>query len=427
MATQIEIQQRLNNFIKIINDNPDGINKKELCEKLNIKIRSLEGMRNSLCQKGYCIRTSGKGVGIWWRDKSTEEIKDFSEPSSTKLYAEAAVYLYLLQTSSELYTKEGLFQKIRSLNKAVYEENRVKLYASQSDKFKKIIKILKEEGQISIVTLKDGKEYIKPGKEAFVCLPVLSESSDEDYSDSAYKLLDSLQYYSGNFDKNLISVKSKLELLLAGEENEQRSEYEIRGRQIDMSQIAEEIKTRIGNCNYTQNEIRISYYNGKKMTKEYNIKIGLIYYSKNQNTVYILGEKTGGKKIYNLRLSNIGDAKDLKTKNDVYFSDKYLDIFDKMFGASYEDEEYYVKVEFEKTDSMQDKIRQLCNTRKNSLLREESGKLIYTDKIIGISEFAAYLRQFGEACKVIEPQVLRDEMAKSPNNVLKRYKEEGLL
>ena len=117
----------------------------------------------------------------------------------------------------------------------------------------------------------------------------------------------------------------------------------------------------------------------------------------------------------------------LSDENECYMSEKFQSIMEKMFGATYDHQEYEVLVHFAKFGSIPEKIKQLSGTRRYSTLYEEDEKLVYTDRIIGLSEFAAYLRQFGKSCEVISPQILRDEMAKSPERVLKRYKEEGVI
>ena len=425
---QYQIQIRLKKLLDIFDENPDGIKKAELCALLEVKLRTLEGMRNTLCQRGYSIKTSGKGVGIWWRDKAAETGEIMTEAAATHLQAEAAVYLYMLQTSQEIYTKESLFQKLRSLDMSFEEDEKKKLYASQSDKFNKIIDILKNEGQINFVKHKDGKEYIELSRDASVCIPVLSSFYDGDFQEDSYELLDYLQNYSGKLDNNLISVKSKLELILDGEIRENINGYEVRGRYSDMSSIAEMISSRLGESGYRKNAIHIRYHNRQNILHEYDFKVGLIYYSKIQNNVYLLGEKLDTGEISNLRLAGVESVEKLTVLNDIYLSAAYIDIFDKMFGAAYENEEHEVEVAFQMFGSIPDKIRQLHSSRgRHSRLLEKDGKLYYTDTIIGLSEFAAFLRQFGKSCEVIRPKRLREEMAKSPERVLKRYKEEGLL
>lgn len=426
MATQKEIQLRLQRFLELFETYPDGMAKREICEKLGIKIRTAEGMRNTLCQSGYVIETSGKGVGIWWRNKAAEKNEEMTESLAMPIHAEAAVYLYLIQTFPEKFTKESLFQKFRSF-RAMTDENEKRLYASQSEKYAKIIELLIEEGHISFVKGEGGKEYIEPCKEASVCIPVMSTKPDQNFQEAAYALLDYLQNYSGMLDSNLLSVKSKLELLLDGELREMVRAYELRGRHSDTSKIVEEINERFRSVNYQKNVIHIIYRNRKNEKSEIDYKVGLIYYSKMQDNIYLLGEVQSTGDIINLRMSGVESVSALSDENECYMSEKFQSIMEKMFGATYDHQEYEVLVHFAKFGSIPEKIKQLSETRRYSTLYEEDEKLVYTDRIIGLSEFAAYLRQFGKSCEVISPQILRDEMAKSPERVLKRYKEEGVI
>ena len=255
----------------------------------------------------------------------------------------------------------------------------------------------------------------------------MSTKPDQNFQEAAYALLDYLQNYSGMLDSNLLSVKSKLELLLDGELREMVRAYELRGRHSDTSKIVEEINERFRSVNYQKNVIHIIYRNRKNEKSEIDYKVGLIYYSKMQDNIYLLGEVQSTGDIINLRMSGVESVSALSDENECYMSEKFQSIMEKMFGATYDHQEYEVLVHFAKFGSIPEKIKQLSETRRYSTLYEEDEKLVYTDRIIGLSEFAAYLRQFGKSCEVISPQILRDEMAKSPERVLKRYKEEGVI
>lgn len=444
MAKQEEIKMREEQFLKILDENPDGIDKNEICRQLGKKIRTIEGVRNNLIQKGYKIETIRK-TDLWRRNKA-EETKVLKLEDSSYRQANAAMYLYFIKTSDELYTEETIFQKMRKFDKSLDEtedeekkdkdenkrkqinnDNKREMYHSQSSKHKKIIDLLLKEGQIVLVK-HDNDEYIEIPPNASVCMPVMSSSYDEPFQNEAYMLLDYLKDYSGKLDDNLLSVKSKLELLLDGEIRENLKNYEVRGKKVDTAKIAEEIYRTFEKIDYKKKAVCIKYGNKKEKIINYKFKIGMIYYSKVQDTIYIIGEKINNGKIFNLRLDGIESVEELEDKNDIYMSDKYKTIFEEMFGASYEYDEQAVEVKFYKHGSIEDKIRQLSITRIHSTIIDEDDKqFTYTDKIIGISEFAAYLRQFGNSCEVIKPQVLRDEMAKSPERVLRRYKEEGVI
>ncbi len=421
-------------FLEILDENPEGIHTDELRKLLGKKdkplgIRTLEGIRKKYIDKGYVIENLKRGSGIWRRNKAKENGYYHNESEADSDQVEAAFYLYILKTSSKKFTKKSFLKKINSFD--VAKDNRKKSELSQSDKFNRIIDIMQNEGFITLVKSDDGEEYIEIPKESSIYLPVMSMFSGEPYEEDAFNLLNYFKNYSGKLDDILIPIKEKLQFLIDGEITE--NIHELRGRKINFSSINEEIYSCFKNINYRENAIHIKYKNQKEKISDYNFKIGLIYYSKNQDTVYILGEKTESGKIFNLKLSCVETAEELEDKNDIYMSKKYENIFDKMFGASYEKEEFEVVVKFDRIESVEEKIKQLNETRRFSSVdiiideRSQKEKIVYKDKIIGLSEFAAYMRQFGKACEVIEPLTLRNEMAKSPERVLRRYKEEGVI
>ncbi|MDE6914926.1 MAG: WYL domain-containing protein, partial [Lachnospiraceae bacterium] len=56
-------------------------------------------------------------------------------------------------------------------------------------------------------------------------------------------------------------------------------------------------------------------------------------------------------------------------------------------------------------------------------IQVENNKIIYTDTISGLSDFAKYLRKFGKSAHVIEPQALKNKMKQSFERTLARYEE----
>lgn len=53
------------------------------------------------------------------------------------------------------------------------------------------------------------------------------------------------------------------------------------------------------------------------------------------------------------------------------------------------------------------------------------GSVLLRDKVVGLSEFAAWLRSYGDAAEVLEPESLRRMMARTGRRMLERYGEEG--
>jgi len=66
--------------------------------------------------------------------------------------------------------------------------------------------------------------------------------------------------------------------------------------------------------------------------------------------------------------------------------------------------------------------RQICNSD-CELEDHDDGSIILYDKVAGESEFARWLRSYGDAAQIMEPESLRQAMAKSGSKMLQRYGE----
>lgn len=94
-----------------------------------------------------------------------------------------------------------------------------------------------------------------------------------------------------------------------------------------------------------------------------------------------------------------------------------------MFSISVE-KPVYVKVEFDRVAKVQRKVESLAKNRKYADIEVLEGKIVYTDKISGLSDFIMYLRRFGKSVHVVEPESLKRKLQYSVNNTLKRYGED---
>ena len=108
-----------------------------------------------------------------------------------------------------------------------------------------------------------------------------------------------------------------------------------------------------------------------------------------------------------------------------YRSAYYEELFHAMFSISIETP-VSVKVEFDRILNIERKIRHLTKQRNYANCEILENKIIYTDKISGLSDFAMYLRKFGRNAHVIEPPVLRERMKNSVERTLQHYEEELL-
>ena len=134
------------------------------------------------------------------------------------------------------------------------------------------------------------------------------------------------------------------------------------------------------------------------------------------------------KSIIQLRLDRIVSIREGDIKNRIYRSAKYLNIYEEMFSASFDENKTHVKVVFQDFGNIKERLSALHNKRKSSKLydilplsEEIPHTIMYEDDLRGISAFARYLRSFGSSALVLEPSILQTKMIQSNQSTLKNY------
>lgn len=168
-------------------------------------------------------------------------------------------------------------------------------------------------------------------------------------------------------------------------------------------------------------------YRKKALKISYRSKIGditvsvqtvtLLYNWENDKS-YVIGMV--GQNIYFIDVKTILSICETPLENTFYNDKEIMKKLDLMFGASL-DGPYHVKVEFDDTFNIYEKLARLHNHRKSSSLSKTEDKIIYTDTIYGIYDFARYLRTFGSSCRVLEPRELKNIMKKTYEKILENY------
>ena len=123
-----------------------------------------------------------------------------------------------------------------------------------------------------------------------------------------------------------------------------------------------------------------------------------------------------------INLANVIEVIKTDKPNNIFRSDKYLEMADAMFEISIDDP-VHVKVRFDDIPSIRHKLYRLKSNTKKALVYKQGDSLIYEDMMSGLSDFAHYLRRFGYGVEVIEPMVLRQQMKDSCESLLKMYKD----
>lgn len=161
---------------------------------------------------------------------------------------------------------------------------------------------------------------------------------------------------------------------------------------------------------------------------EITISSGLIFYSVETNCFYLLCTNNDTKSIMQLRLDRIASIKEGQKNNKKYRSSEFLNMYDEMFSAAFEQEKTHVKVIFQDYGNIRERLTALHNKRKFSKLydisplsKEIPHSIMYEDDLRGISAFSRFLRSFGSSALVLEPPNLQNLMINSSRLVLKNY------
>lgn len=160
------------------------------------------------------------------------------------------------------------------------------------------------------------------------------------------------------------------------------------------------------------------------------IASGLLFYSIETNSFYLLCTSMDNNSIIQLRLDRINSIREGKEKNKSYRSASFMRIYEEMFSASFEPEKLHVKVLFQDFGNIKERLTTLNNKRKFSKLYEIEPLsediphcIVYEDDLRGLSAFSRFLRSFGSSALVLEPYKLQDMMIESCQRILKNYEE----
>ena len=204
--------------------------------------------------------------------------------------------------------------------------------------------------------------------------------------------------------------------------------YIVYGKKLDgLSSIAKQLKM-ITAHNYQNKVLQIRYRTRKDGERSVLFAIGMLLYSVEKDVLYLVGEEyfqknNAQKHPYSIiKTSSIMQIEETIVIHSCYHSDYYMQLFDAMFSISVEPP-VNVKIEFDIVPNLniERKIRYLAKQRKYATYEIIENKIIYTDTISGLDDFAVYLRRFGRTAHVIEPPALKDKMRDSIAQTLHRY------
>ena len=164
----------------------------------------------------------------------------------------------------------------------------------------------------------------------------------------------------------------------------------------------------------------------KADTENHKFAVGLVVYVSDKDRLYLIGKDEGSEESIILNTERIHKVTETNIKNEIYGSPEFIDIYNEMFSISV-DEPFELKVEFQNTFNIYEKIKRMSVVRPNAVIslksNDEKTIVYYEEKVRGVEDVARWLRSFGSSVKVIKPSILKDRMKTSINRALANYGE----
>ena len=225
--------------------------------------------------------------------------------------------------------------------------------------------------------------------------------------------------------KPLESVLQNFKLLSDSDSTDTLKDIYVIGRKTIFDPTQIEKYNKLLKLPFKEKVLKLKYKSGKKV-KEYDFKTGLIYFSTETGQFYLVGKC--GKQELSLRLSDVTLPDQASSQsNDVYMSSHYKNVFEEIFQSEFEGRRHHVKVRFDKLKNTEDKLHSLVSVRHETASYQSSkdgNSYIYEDTIRGLNSFARYLRAYGRAAIVSEPEPLILLMCRSAIRTIQKYEKE---
>lgn len=207
--------------------------------------------------------------------------------------------------------------------------------------------------------------------------------------------------------------------------------YIVYGKRMDGLEGAKKYLDKIRKYDYRHKILKITRMtNNKKSVVLF--AVGKVVYNSEKDVLYLIGKeyrckKDGFKHKYDIiKMETVIDIEETEMENDAYDDIYFKEQFKYMFSISVE-KTVDVKIEFDNVLNIKRKVENLKNNRVFSKIQVDdmTNKIIYTDKVSGLPDFAKYLRRFGKNVRVIEPATLKNMLKNSVDVTLDRYEEEN--
>lgn len=290
------------------------------------------------------------------------------------------------------------------------------------------LKLGYEAGSIDLWDIKNALQY---GGQGYAFSDVLKGIEDiitvfdnddfyniEDY----YRDLGIRGNKNSNIEKNLNKL-SKLDFKKYLLEIEYKPAHPTAGKDLSREMLEGKLEKKLGK----KTEEKSGGKSDKKnQIENHKFAVGLVVYVSDKDRLYLLGKDKGSNECIILNTERIKKVSETKMKNNIYGSSEFIDIYHEMFSISV-DEPFELKVEFQNTFNIYEKIKRMSAVRPNAVIslksNDENTIVYYEEKVRGVEDVARWLRSFGRSVKVIKPYILKDRMKSSIERALANYGE----
>lgn len=257
-------------------------------------------------------------------------------------------------------------------------------------------------------------------------IPLTLSLSEKDF----WQIYSSLELLSPGhpYYPHLISIYQKQSILIGdldlNKEENKWTNYFIYGKKYTEFKQLQSLLKKLKPYPYREKVLIYTYKTQTYDTISVMLATGLLVYSLEKDKLYIIGNSilTGEDIIINM--ASVLSIETTEFHNLRFQSTYYLQLYENMFSISIQ-KPVKVVIEFNHIFDIELKLQQLTSQRKNANLTLKGKKLIYTDEISGLNDFANYLRRFGGNFRVIEPPELIEKMEFSAKRALNRYEKEN--
>lgn len=415
--TQIKQEILLEKFLS-----EDYLTVAQIMELLGCNRQSIYNYIKRLENDGYIFQKESRNNNTYYKLVKNEMLDDeclyqLMTQDVLRKYAVIRGLQYGAVEKEELRRKFTVYKSDEEKN----SDGRIPLDVGIT-KYYQMIKELQENGDIEL-DIQSGRYYLTGNN--IPCQLMIDYNGLYDLNEKLAYITEGTPYY-----EQLQKIYFKTGILLGyfDENMPYYSNYIIYGKRMEgLSSVAKGIE-KISKYNYRNRVLKITCIskNNNKITNVF--ATGKVVYNVEKDVLYLIGKEYQDKKDSDkfhykiIRVSNIDDIEETDRINDCYNDGYFEKQIEYMFSISVDKPED-VRVEFDKVANVQRKVETLARNRKYAKAEVMEDKIIYTDKISGLSDFVMYLRRFGKSVHVIEPESLRKKLKYSVETTLKRYGE----